>query len=102
MQFFLPQNREVETKEPSIQGIRVWIFRRGLSRFTSKDCLRLFISIMYYYITEMSRTKFISLLYLLSTNPDLLVPSKSSPFTCCHPLLKGYFGGYILLDIEFS
>jgi hypothetical protein len=45
---------------------------------------------MYYYITAMSRKKFAPLLYLLSTNPGLLVPSKSSLFASCHPLLKGY------------
>ena len=38
----------------------------------------------------MSRKKFTPLLYLLSTNPAPLTPSKSSLFTSCHPLLKGY------------
>src|SRR4030042_5781613 len=70
MQFFLPQKREVETKEPSIQGSSVFIFCRGLNRLASKVCFRDFITIMYYYITELSRKK----LYASHTYPYIPPP----------------------------
>jgi len=59
-----------------------------LRRLASKDCFRLLISILYYYITDMSRKKLTFLLYfslLTKWSPAHTV----SPFYQLPPVTEG-------------